>query len=90
MSKESDFSKWIQGELDDLRRIRDELEVQAHLGKAEMRSAWEKLEDRLGELERHRKQIARAAEEPLQKLEADARQLARDLREGFRRIRDSI
>lgn len=89
MSKETDFSKWVEGELADLRRIRDELKVQAHLAKAEMRTAWEKLEDRLGELERHRKQIARAAEEPLQQLQTDVRQLARDLREGYRRIRDA-
>lgn len=89
MSRETDFSKWIQGELDDLRRVRDELKVQAHLAKAEMRTAWEKLDDRFGELERHGKQIARSAEEPLQQLQTDVRQLARDLREGYRRIRDT-
>lgn len=33
MSQESNFSNWIHGELEDLRRVRDELRVKGHLAK---------------------------------------------------------
>jgi CBS domain-containing protein len=85
-----DFSDWIRGEIDDLRRMRDELNVQAHLARAELRDGWEQLEKGIRDLEQHGKRVVRAAEEPLRELEADARKLARDLRDGFRRIRDAV
>ena len=94
--KESDvvtnasLAEWLEGELNDLRRIRDELRVRAHLGKAELRDRWQALEQAFQRLEQDAKRIGVAAEQPLQRLEDDARQLVRDLREGYRRIRDAI
>ena len=90
VSKNASFSEWLQGELNELRRVRDELRVQAHLGKAEMRERWDALERALETLERRAKRTSRAAEQPLQQLEDDVRKLARDLREGYRRIREAI
>jgi len=90
VSEESRFSKWIQSETEDLKRMRDELRVQAHLGKAEMRESWETLEHSLESLQKHARRIARAAEGPMEELESDTRKLAEDLREGYRRIRDAI
>ena len=90
MSKGSDFEGWMKKELDELRRIRDEVRVQAHLGKAEVRDRWESLERGLESLESKAKRASRAAEEPLHKLEKDLRKLAKDLRDGFRQIRDAI
>jgi CBS domain-containing protein len=90
VSKNESFSEWIQGELNDLRRVRDELRVRAHLGKAEMRERWEELDRAFKTLEQRAKRTARAAEQPLQQLEDDLRKLARDLREGYRRIRGTI
>jgi CBS domain-containing protein len=85
-----DLPAWIETELDDLRRVRDEVRVQAHLAKAEVRDRWNTLEDGLQSLERRVKHTLRVAEEPLEKLEADVRRLASDLRDGFQRIKDSI
>ena len=34
----------IQGEMDDLKRIRDELRVQGHLAKAEAKDLWQRME----------------------------------------------
>lgn len=86
----SEFSDWVQGEVDELRRMRDELKVQAHLGKAEVRERWSTLEQRFERLEQSARRASQAAGGSLRELEKDARQLARDLREGFRRIRDAI
>lgn len=90
MSTDKQFSDWIRDELEDLRRIRDELKLKAHLAKAELRDTWEQIEEGFEELELHGKRVARAAEEPLRDIQRDARKLAGDLRNGFRRIRDSI
>ena len=90
VSQQRDFSDWIQGELDDLRRVRDELNVQSHLAKAELRDAWAGLEEGLVDLERRAKSVARAAEPVLEQLESDARKLVDDLRQGYRRIRDAV
>jgi CBS domain-containing protein len=85
-----DIPAWIETELEDLRRVRDELRVKAHLAKAEVRDRWDDLEHGLTSLERRVKQTSRAAEEPLRKLESDVRRLVDDLRDGFKRIKDSI
>jgi CBS domain-containing membrane protein len=87
VSKKEGFSEWIRAELNDLRRMRDELRVRAHLGKAEMRERWTALERDFEALEQRAKRTARAAEQPLHQLEDDLRKLARDLREGYQRLR---
>ena len=90
MVEKGDFKVWVKRELDDLRRIRDELRVQAHLGRAEMRERWEALERSLDELDGRAKRASRAAEPAVRELEKDVRKLATDLRDGYRRIRDAI
>jgi SMC interacting uncharacterized protein involved in chromosome segregation len=86
----NDFAGWVKRELDELRRMRDELRVQAHLGKAEMRGRWEKLERTFETLDSKAKRASRAAEPALRELEQDVRKLATDLRDGYRRIRDAV
>ncbi len=88
--EKGDFSDWMQRELEELRRMRDERRVQAHLGRAEARDQWDRLEKGFASLEERGKRAARAAGSSLRDLEEDARKLARDLREGYRRIRDSV
>ena len=88
--EESDFTGWVKRELTELRRMRDELRVQAHLGKAEVRRRWEALERTFESLEGKAKRTSRAAEEPMRQLEQDLRKLVSDLREGYRQIRDAI
>ena len=90
VSANSDVKGWLKRELEDVRRMRDELRVQAHLGKAEVHERWETLERALDTLEGKAKRASRAAEEPLHQLEQDARKLVKDLREGYRQIRDAI
>jgi CBS domain-containing protein len=85
-----DLGEWVHHELTELRRMRDELRVQTHLGKAEVRDRWEALERTLNALESKVKHATRVAEEPLRQAERDLRKLAADLRDGYRRIRDAI
>lgn len=90
MSESSDLKSWMKRELDDLRRMRDELRVRAHLGKAEVRDRWELLERGFEALESKANRTSQAAEAPLRQLEQDLRKLATDLRDGYRQIRDAI
>jgi len=85
-----DFESWARQELDELRRIRDELRVQAHLGKQEFRIRWDSLERSFDAFAQKAKRASQAAEEPLRNLEQDLRKVAADLRAGYRQIRDAI
>lgn len=84
------FSRWLDGELDELRATRDALRIQIHLGKAEARDRWAELEQTFGGFEKRARQATRFAEEPLQRVEEDLRKLADDLREGYRAIRAAL
>ena len=86
----SPLGRFLERELAELRRLREELVVQAHLGKAEAKDRWQALERSLERLEATARRASRAAGEPLEQLREDARRLARDLREGYRRVRDSL
>jgi hypothetical protein len=90
MPEHSDFKDWVKQEITELKRIRDELRVKAHLGKAEARDRWQSLERSYAALESKVQRASRAADAPLRELESDLRKLAKDLREGYRQIRDAI
>lgn len=74
-------------QLEELRRVRDELRVQVHLGKAEATELWEKLEHRFSEAEGHARVFAQRAEEPLHDVADAARLLIDEIRSGYRRLR---
>jgi len=76
--------------LEKLEQERDELKVRAHLGKAEAREEWEKLEGRIAEL---RSRVDRAGDEAgdvMEDVGAAAKLLGEEIREGFARIRKSL
>lgn len=77
----------IEQEFEALRRLRDELRVKAHLGKAEARDVWERLEEKFRKAESQVKQVLREAEDPAQDLADAARELLHEVREGYRRLR---
>ena len=86
----ANLRKAVDEELETLRRVRDELRVQVHLGKAEAREQWEKLEQRFEEAEARVKRLAREADEPAQELGRAVRLLMQELRDGYRRVRDAL
>lgn len=76
--------------LEKLEQERDELKVRAHLGKAEAREEWEKMEGRIAEL---RSRLDRAGDEAgdvMGDVGAAAKLLGEEIREGFARIRKSL
>ena len=91
--EETIMSEWkakTQREIDELRRLRDELKVRIHLAKADAKDRWEELEHRFRRLESKGHQIAQASEEPLRDVRDAAKLLIDEIREGYRRIRDAL
>lgn len=80
----------FEKEMQDLRRLRDELRVQVHLGLADAKDQWERLEQRFGELEGRARRMAERAEDPLEEIGKAAQRLADELREGYRRLRELL
>jgi acetoin utilization protein AcuB len=85
-----DIEKRLANEIDDLRRVRDELRVKIHLGKAEAKDLWEKTEHKLHEAEAKLKSISEQAEEPLHDIGEAARLLLDEVRDGYKRIRAAL
>jgi predicted nucleic acid-binding Zn-ribbon protein len=76
--------------LEKLEQERDELKVRMHLGKAEAREEWEKMEERIGEL---RGRLDKAGDEAVDVMEdvgAAAKLLGEEIREGFARLRKTL
>ena len=81
---------WLETELQALRRTRDELEVQLHLGGAEARERWEQLGRKLADAETRARQLLREAKDPVRDVGEALRALVDEIREGYRRIRESL
>ncbi|MAE94692.1 MAG: hypothetical protein CL910_08540 [Deltaproteobacteria bacterium] len=84
MAERSDF---LEGELDRLRQLRDELRVQVELGGMELKEQWHGLEKRWSALEGKAKRIREGAREDADEIAETARELAREIREGFEHLR---
>jgi CBS domain-containing membrane protein len=80
-------ARGIAAEFESLRRARDELRVQAHLGAAEARDLWDALEAKFREAEARVKLVLREAEHPAEDVGEAARELFGEIREGYRRLR---
>jgi acetoin utilization protein AcuB len=85
-----DWKAKLQREIDELRRVRDELKVRIHLAKADAKDRWDELDHQFRRLEAKGHQIAQASEEPLRDVRDAARLLVDEIREGYRRIRDAL
>lgn len=80
----------LNEELDDLKRIRDEIRVQIKLGKAEAKDLWDRSEEKIEELESKVKAISGQAEQPLQDMRDAAQLLLDEIRDGYKRIRKAL
>jgi len=81
--------KW-QEEFNTLRRWRDELRVKLHLGKAEARERWEKLEKDWEHLEAKAKLLGEASKGDLAEVGQAARQLAKEIRKGYEHLKSLL
>jgi hypothetical protein len=73
-----------------LKRQRDELAVQIHLGKQEAKDEWEKLTAKLEELTKDYEPVRDAVEESAGNVFAAMKLVAGEIEEGFRRVRKSL
>ena len=80
----------VNEELDELKRIRDELRVQIHLGAAETRDLWEKTEQRFEQLERRLGEFKREVKEPLRDVGDATRLLLDEIGDAYRQIRKAL
>jgi len=74
----------------DVKTIRDELRVQAHLAKAEMKDLWVELEGKWHEFEPKAKQVAGATAEASKDVGAAAKDLGKEILAGYERIKKSM
>jgi chromosome segregation ATPase len=73
-----------------LKKERDELAVQIHLGKAEAKAQWEKVTAQLDELTKDYQPVKEAAEESAENILTALKLVAGEVQEGFDRIRKSL
>ena len=75
---------------EDLQRLRDELEVQLHLGAAEARDEWEQLEHKLGHFRAQVDKVAEAAEDAAEGVGQAASLAGEEIKKGYERIRSLL
>jgi hypothetical protein len=80
----------LSEEIEDLKRVRDELRVRIHLGKAEAKDLWEATEAKLQEVESKVRHVASQAEEPLHEVGEAAKLLLEEIRDGYHRIKAAL
>jgi hypothetical protein len=80
----------ITEDVEGLRQLRDELRVQLHLGKAEARERFEKLEGTWQHLEARLKVIREESSEDLGQIREAAGLLVGEIRDGYRHLRSLL
>lgn len=80
----SELRDRIAKEMDELQQTRDELKVQLHLGQAELKDEWHRLEKRWEDAEHHLRQLGRHASADAGKT---AQEVIQDIRESYQRLR---
>lgn len=70
-----------------LKQLRDELKVQIHLGKAEAKDEWERLEEKWQQYKVHSSSVAEAAGESAQNVSSALEIVGEELKSGYDRIR---
>ncbi len=77
----------LQREIEEMRRVRDELHLQAYLGRKEARELWDDLAARFGQLESRVRHLTHDSEEVLEDVGGAIARTLGELREGYERLR---
>jgi hypothetical protein len=80
----------IHEEVEELRRLRDELRVRLHLARVEARDRFERLEKSWQHLEARLRRIREESREDLGDIGQAARLLVDEIREGYRHLRQLL
>jgi hypothetical protein len=85
----SDTTRWMN-EVGSIRQMRDELQLKAHLLRADLRGELERLEHDLVRLERDLHPIGTAIGTTAKELANETQVLLKDVQAGYVRIRDAV
>lgn len=80
----------VEEEMKGLQTIRDDLRVRLHLGQAEVRDQWEKLERAWQRVEAKAKVLRDESKESMEDVEEAARLLVDEIREGYRNLKQLL
>jgi uncharacterized protein (DUF3084 family) len=73
-----------------IQQVRDELEVQMHLGAAEARSEWEKVETKLDRFRAQSEQVASVADDTLEGILEAASLAGDEILHGYQKIKSML
>lgn len=77
-------------EVKSLEQLRDELRVQTHLFKAEVKNEWKKIEQDWKILKRELRPTKEAAHKSKSEIKRSTQQLLKSLKAGYRRVKQAI
>ncbi len=86
----SENDSQFKQDLDQIRQIRDELRVKAHLAQLEAEDAWHELEEKWGNFEAKAKQLVRESGDAAEDVGAATKLLATELRDAYRDVKRRI
>ncbi len=87
---DSNWKRLLEAEIDVLRQGRDDLKVQIHLGAADARDAWEKVEKNWNHLEARLKVVGKAGQESASDVEEAAKLLVEEIKTGYQHIKNLL
>ena len=76
--------------LDELKTLRDILALKMHLAKSELKDDWQELEEKWGDINVRSDQLKRELSDTAVDINEDLKFLARDLREGYTRLKNLL
>jgi hypothetical protein len=86
----SEWSEKFAEEIEELRRVRDELRVQMHLARQEAKERWDHLEKRWQSLESRLKVVREGSRESLSDIGDAAKALVEEIKNGYRHVRNLL
>lgn len=87
---DTELKKSLEREREGLQKIRDELRLQMHLGKAEAKKEWSKLEGQWQQVEQELGRIGHHAQVPLEEIGRATRSLMDELKTGYKRMKNQF
>jgi hypothetical protein len=85
-----DKKSMVKEMISSLKQQRDELALQIHLGKAETKELWDKLDDRWNQLSSEYDPVKDAVSETAEGVWTGLELIAGELKKGFDRVKDSL
>jgi chaperonin cofactor prefoldin len=83
----SEFKKAIDREVAELKTLRDELKLQAHLAKGEAKKAWDKLESQWPDLDTKVDELEKASKDAVEQVGSRLKSMMKDLKSGYQSLK---